>query len=66
MQRHKVWAVEQVQYAVAEGLLPEAERMKQLVRDCETELCEMDQIEAFRRDEQHAAMVTIESKNRGA
>lgn len=41
VERHKAWAMIQVDFAVQEGLLPEAERMKQLIRDCETELQEM-------------------------
>jgi len=44
----------QVTLATDDGLYPEAERMKQLVRDCDTELEEMDQIDAYRRDEAHA------------
>ena len=30
-----------------EGLLPEAERMKQLIRDCDNELAEMDLIDCL-------------------
>lgn len=60
--RHKTWAMAQVSYAKEEGLLPEAERMKQLARDCETELLEMDQIEAYRKDEARAIQIQPESK----
>jgi hypothetical protein len=50
--RHKqVWALQQVEYAAQEGLLAEAERMRQLARDCALEEQEMDQIEAYQRDE---------------
>jgi hypothetical protein len=51
VERQRQWATAQVPLASAEGLYPEAERMKQLIRDCDTELEEMDQIEAYRRDE---------------
>jgi hypothetical protein len=60
VERHKVWALMQVDFALQEGLLPESERMKQLVRDCETELQEMTQIEAFRRDEERVAHIRVE------
>jgi len=55
VERHRAWAQTQVTLATDEGLYPEAERMKQLVRDCETELEEMDQIDAYRRDEADGA-----------
>lgn len=57
VERHKQWALMQVDFTTQEGLYPEAERMKQLVRDCETELSEMDQIDAYRRDEVRVARV---------
>ena len=64
IERHRAWAMQQVEYATQEGLFPEAERMKQVVRDCDTELREMDQIEAYRRDEGHAAIIQIEPRKR--
>ena len=51
VERHKQWASLQVDYATKEGLLPEAERMKQLMRDCDNELEEMNLIESYQRDE---------------
>jgi hypothetical protein len=60
IERHKQWASLQVGYATKEGLLPEAERMKQLMRDCDNELAEMDQIESYRRDEQHGVNIQIQ------
>lgn len=60
VERHKQWALAQVDFAVREGLYPEAERMKRLVRDCEAELQEMGQIEAYRRDEARAAQTRFE------
>jgi hypothetical protein len=57
LQRHRTWAQAQVTLAVDEGLSPEAERMRQLVRDCDTELEEMDQIDAARRDAAHDAAI---------
>lgn len=62
VERHKEWAMKQVEYATQEGLFPKAERMKRVVRDCETELKEMDQIESFRRDEGRAAIIQIEPR----
>ena len=41
----------QLDYASKEGLHPEAERMKQLIRNWDNELDEMDMIDAYRRDE---------------
>jgi hypothetical protein len=64
LERHRAWAVQQVEYATQEGLFPEAERMRQVVRDCDTELREIDQIEAYRRDEGHAAIIQIEPRKR--
>ncbi len=57
IERHRAWAQTQVGLATDEGLFPEAERMRQLIRDCDSELQEMDQIDAYRRDEAHAAHI---------
>ncbi|MFL5664689.1 MAG: hypothetical protein ACJ8BW_25580 [Ktedonobacteraceae bacterium] len=62
LEKHKVWALQQVTYATEEGLLPEAERMRQLVRDCETELQEIDAIEAYRKDEERAVRISIQTR----
>ncbi len=62
LERHKMWALTQVAYATQEGLLPESERMKQLARDCETELQEIDQIEAYRKDEERGVQLRIQSR----
>lgn len=60
--RHKqFWALQQVDYAVQEGLLAEAERMRQLARDCALEEQEMDQIEAYRRDAAQTPPLQIEA-----
>jgi hypothetical protein len=64
LERHRAWAMQQVEYATQEGLFPAAERMKQVVRDCDTELREIDQIEAYRRDEGHAANNQLEPRKR--
>lgn len=60
IEKHKIWAKEQVDYATQEGLNPEAERMKQLIRDCEDELTEMNLIEAYREDEKREVKIRIE------
>jgi hypothetical protein len=62
LERHKIWAMTQVEYATQEGLLPESERMKQLARDCETELQEIDQIEAYRKDEERRVQLRIQPR----
>ena len=51
VEKHKQWASQQVDCATKEGLLPEAERMKQLMRDCDNELEEMALIESYQKDE---------------
>jgi hypothetical protein len=60
IEKHKQWASLQIDYATQEGLLPEAERMKQLIRDCDNELAEMDLIESYRRDEQREVNIQIQ------
>lgn len=62
LEKHKVWAMQQVTYAAEEGLLPEAERMRQLARDCETELQEIEAIEAYRKDEKRAVQIHLEAR----
>jgi hypothetical protein len=57
LEKHKVWALKQVEYATEEGLLPEAERMRQVARDCETELQEIEQIDLYRKDENRAIQI---------
>ncbi len=54
--RHQVeekrrWAEERLAYYEREGLVLEAEKMRQLVRACDLELREMEQIVAYRKDE---------------
>lgn len=60
IEKHKQWASLQVDYATQEGLLPEAERMKQLIRDCDNELTEMDLIECSRRDERREVNIQLQ------
>jgi hypothetical protein len=59
VERHRAWARAQVPLALADGLYPEAERMKQLVRDCDAELEEMEQIDAHRKDAARDAAIQI-------
>jgi hypothetical protein len=47
-------------FCTKEGLLPEAEQMKELIRRCEVELLEMDQIEHYQEDENRDATICIE------
>jgi len=60
IERHKQWALQQVDYAVEEGLYPEAERMKQLIRDCDSEIAEIDMIESYQKDECREAKIRLE------
>lgn len=60
VEKHKQWASLQVGYATKEGLLPEAERMKQLMRDCDGELAEMDLIESYQKDEERDIRIQVE------
>ena len=62
LEKHKVWALQQVTYAAEEGLLPEAERMRQLARDCEIELQEIEAIETYQKDEKRAVHIHIEAR----
>jgi hypothetical protein len=45
------WAEERLAYYEREGLVLEAEKMRQLLRNCELELREMDMMVAYRKDE---------------
>jgi hypothetical protein len=58
------WAEERRQYYEQEGLILEAEKMKQLIRACELELKEMDMILAYRKDESRAAFIQIQPRKR--
>lgn len=60
VERKRAWALEQIELALAEGRLPEAERMRWLARECDVELQEMDLIEAYRRDEQQLPIIRLE------
>jgi hypothetical protein len=60
IESHKQWASLQVDFATKEGLLPEAERMKQLMRDCDNELAEIDLIESYRSDERREVSIQLE------
>jgi hypothetical protein len=56
----KKWAESMLIFATKEGLLPEAEKMKQLIRNCDAELMEMDLIEQYQEDEKHYVSVQID------
>ncbi len=53
-------AQEKLTYCQQEGLVLEVERLKHLLRNCETELLEMDAIEHYREDEQHVPNIAID------
>jgi hypothetical protein len=60
----KQWAEQRLDYYVKEGLVMDAEKMRQTIRDCVVELEEMDVIEDFRRDETRVALIQIEPRRR--
>ena len=51
MEEKRRWAEERLAYYEREGLVLEAEKMRQLVRACDLEIKEMEQIVAYRKDE---------------
>jgi hypothetical protein len=60
----KHFAEQRLEEYVTEGLIMDAEQMRQTIRDCETELKEMDMMEKYRRDETRVALIQIESRRR--
>lgn len=57
VERKKEWAKMQVDFCRAEGLMPEVNRLEQLIRDCDAELAEMDMIEHYRKDGNRVAFI---------
>jgi integrase len=60
--RHQVeekqrWTEERLAYYEQEGLVLEAEKMRQLIRACALELREMEQIVAYRKDEKRVIQI---------
>lgn len=60
VERKKEWAKVQVDICRADGLMPEVNRLEQLIRDCDAELAEMDMIEHYRRDGNRVAFIRTE------
>lgn len=60
----KRYAEERLKTCIKEGLVREAEKLKQKLRQCEAELKEMDMIEAYRKDETRVAIIQIEPRRR--
>ena len=56
----KMWANSMLEFATQEGLLPDAEKMKQLIRNCDAELQEMNLIEQYQEDEKRNVELRIE------
>jgi hypothetical protein len=56
------WAEERLAYYEREGLVLEAEKMRQLIRACDLELREMNLILDYRKDAQRAALIQIEPR----
>jgi hypothetical protein len=53
------WAEERLAYYEREGLVLEAEKMRQLLRNCALELREMEMMVAYRKDSARDAQVTF-------
>jgi len=51
------WAVERLAYYEREGLVLEAEKMRQLIRACDLEVKEMQMIVAYRKDERRVIQI---------
>jgi len=56
------WAEERLAYYKQEGLVLEAEKMRQLTRSCDLELQEMNMIVAYREDESHVIQIQPRTK----
>ncbi len=56
------WAEERLAYYKQEGLVLETEKMRQLIRACDLELREIDQIVAYRKDETHVIQIQPRAK----
>ncbi len=56
----KDWAQKSGQEWRAMGLLPEANRMNQVLRDCDKELFEIELMEAYRKDEHYKPQVRVQ------
>jgi hypothetical protein len=61
VERKKEWAKMQIDFCRTEGLMPELNRLEQLIRDCDAELAEMDMIEQYRRDGNRVAFIRVDS-----
>lgn len=59
VERKREWAILQIDFCRTEGLLPEVNRLEQLIRDCDAELAEMDMMEDYRRDAHRVAYIQI-------
>lgn len=60
VEEKKRWAEERLIYYEREGLVLETEKMRQLIRACDLELREMEQIVAYRKDE--TRVIQIQSR----
>jgi hypothetical protein len=60
VEHQKKCALVRLEFANKEGFLPEAEKIKQHIRDCDTDLQEMDLMEQYRKDEEYVPKIRIE------
>jgi hypothetical protein len=54
------WARSEIAYSMKEGLRPEEERLKKVIRACESELFEMNLIEQYCEDEKYVSQLQTE------
>jgi hypothetical protein len=57
VEEKKRWAQERLVYYEREGLVLEAEKMRQLLRGCDLEIQEMEMIVAYRKDENRVIQI---------
>lgn len=57
VEEKRYWAEERLTYYEQEGLVLEAEKMRQLIRACDLEIKEMEQIVAYRKDESRVIQI---------
>jgi len=62
VEEKKRWAQERLAYYEREGLVLEAEKMRQLLRACDLEVHEMEMIVAYRKDESHVIQIQPRTK----
>lgn len=53
------WAAKEIEFYSNEGLMPEVKRLEKLISDAQTELKEIELIEAYRQDEERIVKIKV-------